>query len=534
MKRTAIALALSLGFSVGAYAEEPVLIIYEVIGTEGEAFSADAPTSAWKRISVDSDQLSETLERLRNDATIGRVELDQPMQRVRPAKEEKAYPSMRTQSAESEAFNDPEFTQQEAWKNATEDRRGRLNIEAAMHIYLTSKRMKLGVIDGGFVSTNDITYAAGADMINDSDTFEENVIDGSCAHRHGTQVAHVAAAERNNGAGMVGVANADVYAARALNCNGSGFHSYTSDALLWLSGESVAGVTSLEEPVDAINISISGLGACPGYLQSAIDTARSKGIVITVAAGNDSADAGNFSPANCEGVIVVGANRFDGQLSSFSNTGEVVDIYASGSGVFTTSNTGDYDYVYGTSFSSPIVAAHATLIKAVEPEADETRIIRLLSDTTENALVDAELSMTGVGQIMDSLAMARGVADLTYVARPLVHALMHEGRSAAHYTQAAISLDICNLYEVDTTKLEVTRSDRQFFKVFKVAKSSDFTVTNGVEVARSQGSRVLLKNVDPTVNNYGLSVCNSDNSVCDQEIPVNLNVQKSFTDLYCS
>lgn len=533
MKKTTIALALGLGMACGAHAGESVDIMYEVIGTAGEAYSAEAPASVWKRISVDSDELAETVERLKNDATIGDIEFDQQIEMIRPVKEEKAYPSVRAQSVSGQSVSDPEFSQQQVWMEATDELPGRLSIELGMGIYSNTKRMKIGFVDGGFAQTDDIVFAAGANIEDGNDTWDESILDPSCTNRHGNQGAHLAAAEANNGIGMAGIANADVYAARALRCDGSGSTFDFADAVTYLIGDPVAGVTTLSGPVDVINMSLTGIGACPGYMQSAIDAGRAKGVVFVVAAGNDSTDVANRFPASCEGVITVGANRFDSEKSSFTNDGEEVDIFATGSGVFTTSDSGDYVYVSGTSFSSPIVAGHAALIKAVEPEADEFRILSLLTSTDRPALENG-VAASGAG-IMDSFELARGLNDQTYVARPLVHAMMHEDRMPSDaYTQAAAALNTCNLYEVDTAKLDVVRGGGQFFKVFEVAKSSDFTVTNGVEVASSQGSRVLLKNVDPTVNNYGLSVCNADNSACDQEIPVNLNVQKSFTNLYCS
>jgi len=539
MKKAAIVLALSIGATSFAKAAEQVTIVYKVVSTQGEAVQTDVPEYNWKTVRVDADKVDETVRELKADPTIGMVEIAQKVQAPKPVMEVPAYPKVYAQGVRAQAaFNDPEFIQQKVWADYadTDTNRGSLTIAQGMDIYDSTRRMKIGVVDGGFVETGDITYAQGVDMVfgNRADGFLETEIDPNCGYRHGTQVSHLAAANRNNGVGMAGIANADVYAARALDCSGSGFTTDIAESILWLAGEPVSGVTQLPEPVDVINLSLNAETACPFYLQDALDVARSRGVVIVASAGNNSDDAAKYYPNNCEGVVNVGSNRFDGTKSSFTNDGEEVDVFATGSDVFTMSGPGQYNYVYGTSFSSPIVAGHVALIKAVEPEADETRIIRLLKAAQRSFVVNG-LTQTGAG-IMDSLKLAKAVSGETYVARPLVHALNHESRIAteAAYTQASAQLDTCGLYEVDTTKLDVSRDAGEFFKVFEVSKDSDFTVANGTEVSNSQGSRVLLKNINPTVNNYGLSVCNADNSVCDSEIPVNLNASKALTGVYCA
>jgi hypothetical protein len=67
--------------------------------------------------------------------------------------------------------------------------------------------------------------------------------------------------------------------------------------------------------------------ACPGFMQKAIDFARSKGSVV-VSAGNSSNASDRQLPANCSGVIAVAANNRQGGRSSYSNFGRVVDVAA--------------------------------------------------------------------------------------------------------------------------------------------------------------------------------------------------------------
>ena len=54
------------------------------------------------------------------------------------------------------------------------------------------------------------------------------------------------------------------------------------------------------------------------------------GAVVVAAAGNESADVEDFTPANCSGVITVAAHTQDGTLTSYSNFGTRIDVSAPG------------------------------------------------------------------------------------------------------------------------------------------------------------------------------------------------------------
>ena len=101
-------------------------------------------------------------------------------------------------------------------------------------------------------------------------------------------------------------------------------------AVLWAVGMPVAGVPTNPNPAQVINMSLGGATSCPQALQDAIDVALAQGTVITVAAGNESGNASDSAPANCSGVITVGAGTRTGDRASYSNFGVRVDISAPG------------------------------------------------------------------------------------------------------------------------------------------------------------------------------------------------------------
>ena len=90
------------------------------------------------------------------------------------------------------------------------------------------------------------------------------------------------------------------------------------------------GVPANPTPARIINLSLGGDSPCPQSFVVAIAAARGRGSVIVVAAGNGAEDAANTSPANCAGVITVGASDEYGSRASYSNFGSTIDVSAPG------------------------------------------------------------------------------------------------------------------------------------------------------------------------------------------------------------
>lgn len=202
---------------------------------------------------------------------------------------------------------------------------------------------------------------------------------------HGTHVAGIINALGNNSLGVIGVApTVKVQHVRVLG-RGGGSDSDIAAGIIWASGGLVADLPLNVTPARVINLSFGGEGVCPPQYQEAIDDAISRGTVVIVAAGNSDTDASTTTPANCDGVITVAASNSDGQKTSFSNYGEVVDIAAPGMSILSTMNSGltgvdlpNYALKSGTSMSAPYVAGIVALMLFNEPSltpADvETRI----------------------------------------------------------------------------------------------------------------------------------------------------------------
>jgi serine protease len=265
----------------------------------------------------------------------------------------------------------------------------------------TGTGVKVAVIDTGYRPHADLSgqFLPGYDFISsatiandgngrDSDASDtgDAIVAGECgtgqpaqdqsSSWHGTHVAGTIAARTSNGLGVAGVAfNARIVPVRVLGKCG-GYTSDIADAIIWSSGGAVSGVPANANPAKVINMSLGGGGACGATTQNAINSARSRGTVVIVAAGNENTNASNSNPANCAGVVTVAATNRSGGRAWYSNYGTVVDVAAPGgdtsvaaNGILSTLNAGtkapgadNYAFYQGTSMATPHVAGVAALM----------------------------------------------------------------------------------------------------------------------------------------------------------------------------
>jgi serine protease len=288
---------------------------------------------------------------------------------------------------------DPMYTQQWHYYETT----GGLRLPAAWDSS-TGVGVKVAVIDTGIRPHADLSgqYVGGYDFIsdatigNDGNGRDADPTDpgdwtaaGECAAGepasnsswHGTHVSGTIAAATNNGVGVSGVAyGAKVVPVRVLGKCG-GYTSDIADAIIWASGGTVTGVPANANVAKVINMSLGGGGACGTTTQNAINSARSRGTVVIVAAGNENQNASNSNPANCAGVVTVAATNRNGARAPYSNYGTVVDVAAPGGDangyILSTLNAGtsspgadNYAGYQGTSMATPHVAGVAALMLA--------------------------------------------------------------------------------------------------------------------------------------------------------------------------
>ena len=128
-------------------------------------------------------------------------------------------------------------------------------------------------------------------------------------------------------AGLAGGVN--ILPVRTLGKCGGTFEDVL-EGMLWSSGVRIAGVPANTTPAKVINLSLGGFGTCDQAMQEAIDDALAQGAVVVVSAGNESIDVSEVAPANCGGVLAVGAHNVEGSLTSYSNFGRGITLSAPG------------------------------------------------------------------------------------------------------------------------------------------------------------------------------------------------------------
>jgi len=245
---------------------------------------------------------------------------------------------------------------------------------------------------------------------------------GTPAHNsswHGTHVAGIVAASANNGAGVAGVAfGAKILPLRALGRCG-GYTSDIADAIVWAAGGSVNGVPANANPARVINLSLGGSGACASTTQNAINSARARGAVLVVAAGNDNVDAGAASPANCSGVITVAATGKSGGKASYSNYGSKVTLAApggdAGAGILSTYNSGGtvpgsdaYAWMMGTSMATPVVSGVAALMLSANKSLTPDQLAAMLKSSAR--AFPASCAGCGAGLVDANAAVALAIS----------------------------------------------------------------------------------------------------------------------------
>lgn len=249
-----------------------------------------------------------------------------------------------------------------------------IQVKQAWKEGLTGKNVKIAVIDSGISPHDDLSISGGYSAVSYTSSYKDD-------NGHGTHVAGIIGA-KHNGYGIDGVApEAQIYAVKALDQNGSGDLQGLLKGIDW----------SIANGMDIVNMSL-GTSSDSQILHDAMDKAYEKGVLLVAASGNDGNGKPVNYPAAYSSVVAVSATDQHNQLASFSTTGNEVEFSAPGTDITSTYLHQYYATGSGTSQATPHAAAMFALLKQRDPGNTNVQLRALM----QKNIVD--LGMTGRDQ----------------------------------------------------------------------------------------------------------------------------------------
>lgn len=229
---------------------------------------------------------------------------------------------------------------------------------------------------------------------------------------HGTNVAGVIGAIKNNKEGIAGIVqNSQLLVIKANNVDDP---STEDDESKEFSDANIAKSIryAADQGADIINLSLGG----PGYnqvVQNAVNYAHDLGVILVAASGNEG-NSEYMYPASYDHVISVGAVDSNMNIADYSNFNPKVDISAPGSGIITTDIDEAYVYASGTSLAAPQVTAVIALFQSYLPGySDEQTINRIFDAATDRGAIGQD-DYYGFGIINAYQAMLVDAITITF------------------------------------------------------------------------------------------------------------------------
>lgn len=205
---------------------------------------------------------------------------------------------------------------------------------------------------------------------------------------HGTHVAGIVGAVRDNGIGMNGIADNVAIMSVRLVPDGDERDKDVANGIIY----------AVDNGAEVINMSF-GKGYSPDkkLVDAAMKYAAKKDVLLVIGAGNESTDIDadmkfpndtylGKKKAKLKNVISVGALSPEGgsaAIAEFSNYGKKeVDVFAPGVYIYSTTPNGSYDYASGTSMASPVVAGAAAVIRSRYPNLSAAQVKDIIMKST--------------------------------------------------------------------------------------------------------------------------------------------------------
>jgi len=211
---------------------------------------------------------------------------------------------------------------------------------------------------------------------------------------HGTHVAGIIAATRNNGVGIAGVcSDAKLLPVVIVNpC--SGLESWVADGMVW----------AVDNGADILNMSLQySVGS--DYLRAAVQYAAVRGIPMVCATGN--ANSAVAFPARWPETVAVASVTAANVRAPTSNFGPEVDIAAPGDQIYSLNSSGGYTFKSGTSMAAPHITGIMALMRQVNPTMTYAQMRDAIDETARDIGAAGYDVLTGHGVANAHLALGR-------------------------------------------------------------------------------------------------------------------------------
>lgn len=250
--------------------------------------------------------------------------------------------------------------------------------------------------------------------------YGNNQVDGEFA-LHGTHVAGIVGAVRDNDLGMDGIADKVAIMCVKLIPDGDERDKDVANGIRY----------AVDNGALVINMSF-GKGYSPEkYLvDDAMKYAAKHDVLLVLGAGNEGTNIDDepkypndeyqkkpfFSPKRAKNLLSVGAlspELGENAIAEFSNYGKKdVDIFAPGVYIYATTPDSTYDYLSGTSMAAPVVSGVAVLLRSRYPELTAVQIKEIIMNSSRK--LPARLVQPGTFDIVspDELSVSSGMIDV--------------------------------------------------------------------------------------------------------------------------